>query len=275
MSADPGSARPRTVAFVTWSGEPGLSADDQIAATACRKHGIYVDARPWDVPADWSLYDAIVLRTTWNYHLLPAAFASWLDDLERANVRVWNPPGALRWNMDKRYLVDLHRAGVRVPETVIVSRGTRVSLVDILREQSWSSAVIKPTISANAFQTTSVQRETALSAQESFDAATRERDMLVQRLLPEISDGEISLMFIGDRFSHAVKKLPVPGEFRVQEIFGGTAVGYNADEAMIETCGRLLAHIPGPTLYARVDGVMTVDGFALMEIEVIEPSLFF
>jgi hypothetical protein len=130
------------VAFVTWSGEPDLSADDRLAADACWDQRIHVDAVPWDVAADWRRYDAVVIRSTWNYHLRPTEFAAWIDRCEAAGFRLWNPPAVLRWNMNKLYLLQLAAAGVLVPDTLIIPKGSTVGLSDLLRAQGWSDAVV-------------------------------------------------------------------------------------------------------------------------------------
>jgi glutathione synthase/RimK-type ligase-like ATP-grasp enzyme len=263
------------IAFATWSGDPSLTDDDQRAAEACRARGVAVEAMAWDRPADWRRFDAVVLRSTWNYHLLPAQFAEWLAQLDAVGARVWNPTPVVRWNADKRYLLELQQAGVRIPETSVVPRGSRASLVDLLRAHDWPSAVVKPAISASAFLTTRVDADTAAAAQPAFEAAVADRDMLVQRLLPEVAEGELSLMFFGGAFSHAILKRPKPGEFRVQEHHGGTARRIDVDAETLATCRHILAQLPSSLLYIRVDGILTADGFILVEVEAIEPSLFF
>jgi glutathione synthase/RimK-type ligase-like ATP-grasp enzyme len=265
------------VAFVTWSGGPDLSADDRLAADACAARDIQVEAVPWDVARDWTRYDAIVIRSTWNYHLQPAEFATWIDRCEAAGCRLWNPPAVLRWNMDKRYLLELGAAGLLVPETVVVPQGSIVGLDDVLREQGWTDAVVKPVVSASAFQTFRAGHANGdgqASAQAAFSEAVAARDMLVQKFVPEITAGELSLMFFGGRFSHAVRKVPPDREFRVQEEFGGQVSAIAPDTETLGTCETALSYVPGPTLYARIDGVTTDRGFEVIEVEVIEPSLF-
>jgi len=261
------------VAFVTWSGGPDLSADDRLAADACAARGIEVEAVPWDVARDWTRYDALVIRSTWNYHLQPTQFAAWIDACEAAAVRLWNPPAVVRWNMDKRYLLQLGAAGLFVPETVVVPRGSTVGLDEVLREQGWTDAVVKPVVSASAFQT--FRTGDGQASAQAFSEAVAERDMLVQKFVPEITAGELSLMFFGGRFSHAVRKVPPDREFRVQEEFGGQVSAIAPDLATLRTCETALSYVPGPTLYARIDGVTTDRGFEVIEVEVIEPSLFF
>jgi glutathione synthase/RimK-type ligase-like ATP-grasp enzyme len=262
------------IAFATWSGAPDLSDDDRLLADACGARGLIVRAQPWDVPCDWRSFSAVVVRTTWNYHLHPQRFTQWIDELERLGVSMWNPPSVIKWNMHKRYLTPLAGDDVRVPAMVMVPQGTHASLEGVLAERRWRAAVVKPAISANAYQTEVITSGGAHTRQAEFEEWVKERDMLVQELVPEIVNGELSLMFMGGRFSHAVRKIPSPGEYRVQESLGGTAARIEPDQAQIDRCSRVLSQVPGPTLYARVDGVPVGDAFVLLEVEVIEPSLF-
>ena len=259
-------------AFVTWSGEPAIAEDDALLADACRALELEVEAAPWDLPRDWRRYDAIVLRTTWNYHRLPDLFERWIER-DLAGVPLFNPASVVRWNMHKGYLLDLAQPGVVVPGTTLVRRGSTTTLTRVLDQHGWAQAVVKPAISANAYETTLVAGADR-AAGAMFAAAVAERDTIVQEFVPEISAGELSLMFFGGEFSHAVRKRPAPGEFRVQESHGGTHEPFVPDLQTIAACRRLLRQVPGPTLYARVDGMPVGGSFVLLEIEAIEPSLF-
>jgi len=101
-------------------------------------------------------------------------------------------------------------------------------------------------------------------------------DVLVQEVIEEIAtEGEWSLVFIDGGYSHAMIKHPAPGDFRVQTELGGSSQSAAAPESLIAAAERIAARIPHPWLFARIDGVSTSRGFMLMEIECIEPHLFF
>src|SRR5205085_11023743 len=126
-----------------------------------------------------------------------------------------------------------------------------------------------PAVSATAFETYVVEdRQSCLSSVEI------ERDVLVQPFIDEIvRDGEWSLLFFGGVYSHAVLKRAKAGDFRVQNVFGGTSEAREPSPAIVEGAARMLEAVP-PTLYARVDGVVIDGVFTLMELELIEPMLF-
>jgi glutathione synthase/RimK-type ligase-like ATP-grasp enzyme len=228
-----------------------------------------------DARADWLGYGAVVLRSTWDYHRRVDEFHTWIDRMDAIGARVWNPPRVLRWNTDKRYLARIAHPSLSPPPTAILERGTAVNLQALLEANGWDEAVLKPAISADGFSTERTSRERAAPDQAVLDAMLGRGDVVVQQLVPEIrTNGEISMMFFGGVFSHAVSKRPQAGEFRVQERLGGRIAWTDPPPALVEHARALLdAHAPG-CLYARVDVVITADRVVLMEVELLEPSLY-
>jgi glutathione synthase/RimK-type ligase-like ATP-grasp enzyme len=253
------------IALVTCARLPQLTEDDCLLAAALREGGAEARAVVWDDPTvDWTSFDAIVIRSTWDYHLRIDEFLAWLDHLEACGARVWNPVPLLRWNADKSYLRGLDVP--RVP-TAFVRRGGDVRAA--MREHGWHRAVVKPNVSATAFETFIVE-----DGQSCPSSGLATRDVLVQPFIDEVvRDGEWSLLFFGGVYSHAVLKRARAGDFRVQNDFGGTAEVREPDAAIVEGAARALA-AAAPALYARVDGVVIAGVFTLMELELIEPVLF-
>ncbi len=269
----PGGAR---IAFVTWHGLPGLSADDRLAAAAAASRNAGVEPAVWDDPGvDWSGYDAVVLRSTWDYHHRPAEFLQWIARLEAAGVRVWNPPALLRWNLDKRYLAELGGQGVAVVPTLTLRQDSGTSLPSTLASAGWDEAVVKPAVSASAHETWRTSRARAELDAARFAALVRAGDVLVQPYLPAIEQGEWSLCFIGGRYSHAVLKRPRPGDFRVQSELGGEVLVARPEPGLVGCAEEIVARLPAPWLYARVDACEVDGALVLMELELIEPTLFF
>jgi glutathione synthase/RimK-type ligase-like ATP-grasp enzyme len=264
------------IAFVTYEGLPDLNADDRRAAAALHDLGLQTDAVCWDDPAvDWLGYGAVVLRSTWDYHRRVDEFHAWIDRMDATGARLWNPPRVLRWNTDKRYLARMAQPSLAPPPTAILERGSAVNLEALLDARGWDEAVVKPAISADGVSTERTSRARAASDQAVLDAMLGRGDVVVQRLVPEIrTNGEISMMFFSGVFSHAVSKRPQAGEFRVQERLGGKIERTDPTPALIEHAHALLdLHAQG-YLYARVDVVATGEKFVLMEVELLEPSLY-
>jgi len=265
------------IAFVTSAAHPDLTPDDQIAVAQLEKRRARVTGTIWNDPSvDWTDFDAIIVRSTWDYHHRAAEFRSWIDALDSAGAPIWNPPSVLRWNMEKTYLRHLETSGVPIVPTEWLDKGTKPDLGGLLAGRGWVDAVVKPVISAGASRTWRVSHATALDAEAQFAESLDAGDVMVQTFMPEIQTrGEWSLMFIDGDFSHAVRKMPTQGDFRVQTGFGGRSITDEPDGDVIRAAQRVLAVAPSPWLYARVDGIETDAGFVLLELEMLEPSLFF
>jgi glutathione synthase/RimK-type ligase-like ATP-grasp enzyme len=262
------------IAFVTEENWPDLYIDDHEAVKALTTRGHIVDAVIWDDRAvDWTMYDAVVLRSPWDYYLKADAFRDWIDDLDRRDVRLINHPDTLRWNLDKIYLKDLADAGVPITPTVFAEHGA--GLRDILAERGWHDVVLKPRVSAAGHRTVRLDAEAADQHQAELDDLVTHGGALIQPYLPIIeSDGEWSVIFLGGEFSHAARKRPARGEFRVQFQFGGTAEPGAPDDLLIRQATEVVKAVQTPWTYARVDGCVVDGRFLLMELEMLEPLLF-
>jgi hypothetical protein len=263
-------------ALVTYPKLPDLNPDDHPLRDALRGLGARVHAVSWDDPAvDWSRFDVVVLRSCWDYHLRFAEFRRWLDRLEAGGVRLWNPPGVVRWNYDKSYLRDLTGDGVLLPGTEWLASGEAPDLVRLLGARGWDRAVVKPQVSASAHETWLTDGHRGPADQPRLARLLETGGVLVQEFVPEVmTAGELSLVYIAGEFSHAVRKRAGAEEFRVQERFGGWAEPATAGAAALVAGRRALARVPGPWLYARVDGVERMGTFLVMELEMFEPQLF-
>ena len=248
------------------------STDDQLLAGALASAGARVALSVWNDPGvDWSQSRRIVIRSTWDYHLDAVAWFRWLSAASSVS-RLINDAGVIRWNTDKRYLLDLQRAGVAIVPTDVVTRDRPVDLAALCGARGWRDIVVKPAIGASA---SGAERFTDASiagaaAQAHLDALLLHGHALVQPFQDAVNDArERSLVYIGGVFSHAFTKPPFL-----------RGVGDGLGEARHEPSGaeRLLAEhaleaAPGAVIYARVDVVPTRDGPRLMELELIEPDL--
>ncbi|HET6348029.1 MAG TPA: hypothetical protein VFH88_03000 [Candidatus Krumholzibacteria bacterium] len=264
------------VALVTSDALPHLYEDDHLLVTALDRIGI--DSRPavWsDADIDWRAVDALVIRTPWDYFLRLAEFRAWLDARIASGVRMFNPPEILTWNFDKRYLQDLAAAGVSVIPSIVVKQDERPDVAALARAQGWDEIVIKPTVSGAAYRTHRFRAEDASRHEHDIAAVLEDRDLMIQPFLPEImSDGELSLLFFDGEFSHAVRKRPKAGDYRVQFNHGGSTEDAEVSNAWIESARACALAAPALPVYARVDGVIHDGQFLLMELEVFEPLMF-
>ena len=260
------------LAIATSSMVPGIHPDDRHLADSLLSLGIETTPCVWNDPGvDWSRYDAVLMRSTWDYFKHYAAFVEWLDHLPIPTI---NDKALLRWNSDKRYLPELAAQGVDIIPTTIAA-GTE--LRQTLARMSGQEVVLKPTVSGTAWYTArGVVGDPAF--EQVVAQLPREFEYLVQAFVPEVvSDGEWSLLFFGGEYSHAVIKRAAAGDYRVQSDFGGTADAVDPDPALIASARRALAAAAAlghaDSAYARVDGVICDGRFLLMELEMIEPFL--
>jgi glutathione synthase/RimK-type ligase-like ATP-grasp enzyme len=265
------------IAFVTYKDHSDLSKDDKLIEEYLTERNINFQAIPWDEKnIDWEKFDAVVIRSCWDYYLHEEKFRGWLKKLKFLNVKLFNDPEKILWNIDKTYLRDIQNKGFKIPVTIWVDKNNLLSLSELLKEKGWSKAVIKPSVSAGAYETWTTDPNNAVEDQERFNILVKERSVLIQEYLEQINSyGEISLIFLGQEYSHSVLKRPVPDDFRVQLEFGGTVKSINPRLSFIETAARLVRdYSDDKLLYARVDGVKVGDDFLIMELELIEPALF-
>ncbi|MGN7919374.1 ATP-grasp domain-containing protein [Lysobacter sp. 22409] len=265
------------LAVVTSTVYAEFHPDDAGLVDALRGHGIEPVACVWNDPAvDWTRFDAVLVRTTWDYFRHYDDFLAWYDQIETLGLPIANELPLLRWNSNKRYLLDLAARDVAIIPTVL-ARGD--ALADAVAAMSGREVVIKPTVSGGAWHTVRGRVGEAAFA-EALAALPPELDYLVQPFMAEIvAEGEWSLMFFDGHYSHAVLKKPDAGDYRVQTDFGGSASLTEPDPVILAAARRALDAVAAlgyrDQAYVRVDGVMTADGFRLMELEFIEPFLHF
>ena len=265
------------VCFVTCLLWPDISESDRLVARALERGGVRVEGRAWNErAADFGGFDAVVLRSNWDYHFEPEAFLGWLDRLERAGARIFNPPALVRWNVSKRYLMALHAAGVPTVATAVLEDETPAGLEALMRRRGWPAAVLKPEIGASAHDTRLVTDKTVAAAAAALATGAIRRPVLVQPFVEEVrTRGEWSLIFIDSALTHSVLKRPAADDFRVQAHLGGTTRAEPAPPGVADAARAALRALPAAPLYARIDGVETEAGFLIMEVEVNEPGLFF
>jgi len=230
----------------------------------------------WNDPQEsWRKCSQIIVRCTWDYSSNVLEFLKWIDRVEAAGIRLHNPPNILRWNSDKLYLRDLVARGVLIPETVWIPRGKLTE--ELLAESVHGPSVLKPTVSAGAYDTHRVSPENVGNVFELLREVNLHKGLMLQPFIEEVvSPGEYSLMYFANEYSHAVLKTPRPGDFRVQPRYGGEQVTATVAPEIVTQARGVLEKIPfaEKPLYARVDGVIREGQFVLMELELIEPYLF-
>ncbi len=272
------SAHMRRCAFLTLEDSTGYVIDDELAYPPLAALGWQVDAIPWRRPGvAWHTYDAVVVRSPWDYVTDPDAFLDVLGEIEHSGAPLFNRGDLVRWNIRKTYLRDLAERGVPVVPTIWRERLRPGELPELVKEVGTAEVVVKPVISANARGTFRLDAETARSRAGEIEAYYANRALMAQPFLSEVTtEGEFSLVYFNGKHSHTVLKVPKPADFRVQEEHGGAIRAVATDGALHAAGDATLRAIGEVPLYARADFVRANDGngYWLMELELIEPSLY-
>ena len=265
-------------AFLTTDDLEGFFVYDHLARRPLARLGWQVDDVPWRASeVRWDDYRVVVIRSPWDYQGDPERFLEVLEEIERSSALLANSLRIVRWNIEKSYLRDLEARQVTIVPTAWRDRLTREGLDELFETLASDEIVIKPIVGANADHAFRLRRdshETELRAAVDTFAQWR---LLAQPFVDSVVGlGEFSLFWFGGAYSHAIIKRPKTGDFRVQEEHGGVIRAVDPDPDLIEAGQRAIDAVDEPLLYARVDLVRLADRRpALMELELIEPSLYF
>jgi len=264
------------IALLSISDLTGFVSDDDLVVAPLRELGHVAETIPWQQTAvDWREYGGVVIRTTWDYQNNLAAFLSVLQRIE-SQTRLANPLEIVRWNADKKiYLRDLAARGATIVPTI-----WNDGKIESCQTEQWfdqldcDEIVIKPTVGANAQDALRLKRGEADAA--ALSTLFAGRSCMVQPFMRGITaEGEFSLFYMNGEYSHAILKTPTTGDFRAQEEHGGIIQAIAPSPSLLAAGKKVLQSVSTPLLYARVDFVRTGgDEFALMELELIEPSLY-
>jgi glutathione synthase/RimK-type ligase-like ATP-grasp enzyme len=256
---------------------PQGTTDDRLAIPPLESRGWHVDVLSWRAAADWSAYDAVLIRSTWDYHRDPDTFLQVLGEIDRSGAGLLNPLALVRWNARKSYLRELDSLGVATVPTVWRERLEVGELASLFEELAADDVIVKPVVSASAEGTARIDRHAPIACVRQIEAQFATRAVMAQPVARAVLDeGEFSLIYLGGAFSHAVRKTPRLGDFRVQEEHGGTIRTAEAEATLLNAGEAVIAALPEVPLYARVDIVRANDlaGWWLMELELIEPTLY-
>lgn len=266
------------IALATCRELPDWECDDEPLHAALASRGVSVSHAIWNDPSvDWATYDAVLIRTTWDYADQRDAFVAWAERTSGV-TRLFNPADVVEWNTDKSYLLELGDAGIPIAPTRLLRCGSAVDVSAVMRDADWSRGFLKPRIGATSRETLRFTADPAglAEAQAHLDRTVAEEDMLLQPYLRSVETrGEVSVIVIDGAIAHAVRKTPVPGDYRTQDDFGATDEPHQPTQLERDLTLRTAARVPG-LLYARVDFLELDDGSPVVnELEVVEPSLFF
>ena len=250
--------------------------EDDLIASEFKSLGLSCCRVAWDGKTNLSNFKYVLFRTTWNYFEQLDQFILFLNHWKN-KVNFINPYDQIIWNLDKDYLLQFNKRGINIPNTIIVGKNQKTTLKDICKKNNWRDVVIKPCVSAGGWETHLIKWPEIDAFEKKFKSLIKKQRIMVQVFQKNIqSMGEVSLMIINQKFSHAVIKKAKKGDFRVQDDYGGSVSGYKPEPEMISFANNIMCCLNFRPIYARVDLVWDNNGqLALSELELIEPEMWF
>lgn len=264
------------LAVLTCERLPELLPSDKPLISLLAERGINATPAVWnDYTIDWSGFNALLFRNTWDYYQLETEFNQWLSQIQSLGIKTLNPIETIQQNKHKFYLKRLEAQGIQIIPTRFINKTNQLNLKSLWPE-TWEKAVIKPAFSAGSYLTEVFKKEKVDEINQKYAPIAKTKELLFQQYIPEIETlGETSFIFFDKKFSHAVNKKPETGDFRVQVQFGGQYTLINPEKNILKTAENIIATYREPLVYARVDGIIINGSFTLMEVELIEPDLYF
>ena len=228
--------------------------EDQLLLIELEKLGLRVIKKAWDSSDfNWSETSFAVFRSTWDYFDKFKDFKKWLDKVKEETTFI-NSYELINWNLDKKYLIELNKKGINIPTTEVIAKEDNVTLESLFNKYDFNEAIIKPTISGAARETYRISKNNFYNYEQKFLDLKLNEDLIFQEFLDNvITQGEISLIFIGCKYTHAVKKIAKKGDFRVQDDHGGSVEVYNANNEEIIFAKSCLDKCPTLPIYSRVN----------------------
>jgi hypothetical protein len=239
--------------------------------------GWQVETVAWrEASADWESFDAVYICTPWDYPQHLQQFLEVLQCIEDSTAVLVNPLPLVHWTLQKTYLADLQQCGADIVPSCWFARFDGQQIADCFEEFDATRLIIKPTVGANAQDTYVLQQPLSAATMVMLQSTFRDRAFFVQPFVDNVqSEGEFSLFYFGGEYSHAILKVPKAGDYRVQEEHGGDIRSVQPCAALLVTGHRVLSLVEPQPVYVRADFVRGIDGrFLLMELELIEPSLY-
>ena len=255
----------------------GWSIDAELGFSPMQAMGWTIDSLSWRTrDVDWELFDAVYVGTPWDYPEDPEEFMRVLESIDRSTAILVNDIALIRWSIPKTYLRDLESKGAAIVPSIWGDHMGADSVDDAFSRFDVERIIVKPVISSNATDTFLLDRNRSPDFGKKLAEIFANRPFVTQPFIENIrSEGEYSLFYFNNCFSHAIQKIPQRDDFRVQEEYGAEIIAVDPEPALLETADKVLQLVDPIPVYARADFVRGTDGrFLLMELELVEPSMY-
>ena len=264
-------------AYLTMASTDGWEIDADLAFPPLEARGWTIDAIPWKTAAvDWNSYDAVYIGVPWDYPEAPEQFLSLLDEIDQSRAILVNDLALAHWSLSKTYLRDLESRGIDIVPSLWYARINDGDIERAFDTHGVDRIIVKPVISTNAKNTYLLTRDRARALADELRDVYAARPFVVQPFLSNIQvEGEYSLFYFGHDFSHAIQKVPKPHDSRVQEEYGARITSVQPEPRLLDAGNRVMRLVQPEPAYARIDFIRGPDDrFLVMELELIEPSMY-
>ncbi len=267
----------KKVAILTMDSLEEFECYDRVLDKPMQEAGWHTTHVPWKKSdVNWNSFDVVVIRSTWDYQNDPDKFFSVIESIDASSARLENSINLVRWNINKSYLKELESKGILIVPSLWFGQFSLELIKGSYQKYHVDEIVIKPLVSANADNTFRLDAATLNTSIKELEKIFSSTEFVVQPFIKSVVEkGEYSVFYFNEIYSHCILKTPKKGDFRVQEEHGGVLTSIKPHSDLLEASQKVLNALPEMPLYARVDLVEINGGFALMEVELIEPSLYF
>lgn len=265
--------------FVNWE-IPNLEElfeEDHLLIDGFEARGIQAESVVWNRrDVDWDQFDLALIRSTWDYLDEQDQFLEVLAQIESSSCKLFNPLTAIRWNIDKQYLFDLEKWGMRIIPTIRANQLETDSQLPLFGARQVQTLVVKPTVGLGGSHSYRVSVGNLFDTLAALRVEQPHREYLVQPFIESIiHEGEWSFIYFNGKRSHVLLKQPAPNDYRVQGIYEGTVKLAEPLPEDIRRADDVIAKLPFDILYARLDFVRVEGHLAIIEVELIEPIFSF
>ena len=267
----------KSCVFLSMTDMSQLECYDHLVIPHLKQLGWQVDTLDWhDASIDWNQYDYVIVRSTWDYQDHQQKFVEVLKTIDESSATLLNPLDVMKWNISKTYLKELEHKGIDIIPTVWCDNFDLAEAESVFSKFDCQEIIIKPCVSAGSYHTYRLTKEALKEQANELAKVFSNLDFMVQPFIENIlTAGEFSLFYFNGELSHTIVKQPKEGDFRVQEEYGGDIRLIEAPLALRQVSNNVLEEIQETLLYVRVDMVQHEGKYLLIELELIEPSLYF
>ncbi|CAD5119807.1 DgyrCDS8391 [Dimorphilus gyrociliatus] len=247
---------------------------DDLLAEYLRSKGYEVDGKVWNSNTCWEEYCAVIVRTTWDYFVQPKEFKEWLTKLNSLNIKLFNPYQILLWNMEKTYLDDLIRNGIPIVPTIFF-RNLKDATEEALLKTGWKKMIFKPILGGSSHNVEKFDLEEGVErGLKICEKILQSCSMMIQPFVENLQDqGETSLIYFDKVYSHSVRKTPLE-DFRLFDMTNIKIERITPPDEFRLLGDRIVNWVRGDLPYARIDLVVYEGKAVVMELELLEPTLF-